>query len=384
MPRTTHAQRIRISASLLVISIATAWLLGGRISVSEEQANKPTRAHVTRVVWREIREHSSQTGQVEPRERIEVRSTLDGLLTRVHYRTGRVQRGDLLFELDASRFQLRVKQAVVAVTKAEVSVKRCQLEVARLKRLVAQQAVAIEEFEAKSIELLASEAEHAAARLSLESAELDLAATRVTAPSDGHIDEPLVHPGNVVDRGQLLATIVSHDPQRIVFQMTHDEFAALLRDRRLPKDLTGGGVKLSLYFANQAEAVTGTLDFVAAKFDDESRSIMLRGSFPNPDGKFIPGMRADVRFQFEAPRMALTFPSQVLCVWRETPESHRVMVVDKSNRLVPREIWTHPNTYPTPGTEIVRGLAEGEVIVADDFNFQVVGDEITPIMIEPK
>src|SRR5262249_58633957 len=108
---------------------------------------------------------------------------------------------------------------------AEARVKRADAERRRAGELFTRKAISKEEFDKVAADHAEAETALLVAKAAGEVARLNLAFTRVVAPTSGRIERRL-DPGNLVKADEtLLATLVSVDPVHVVFE--RDEIEAL-------------------------------------------------------------------------------------------------------------------------------------------------------------
>lgn len=103
----------------------------------------------------------------------------------------------------------------------------------------------------------------------------------------------------------------------------------------------------------------GRVSFVAPTVDESSRSGRVRVEFPNLHGELRPGMYATLLLDAIIDRDAVNVPAEAVV---QTGERNLVFVVGQRGALEPREIVLGARAGDR--FQIVRGLAEGERIVA--------------------
>nr|WP_090302523.1 efflux RND transporter periplasmic adaptor subunit [Ensifer sp. YR511] len=161
-------------------------------------------------------------GILEPSSMVRVGAQVSGQIKTIHVRAGHtVERGELLAEIDAVPQQnaLRVAQAKVEDMKAQRGVKQLQMEHAgstlrRQNSLIEQSAVsrsAFEEAETKfeilKAELASLDAQIKQSEVDLETAETNLAYTRITAPMGGQVLAVPVEQGQTLNSVQTAPTV---------------------------------------------------------------------------------------------------------------------------------------------------------------------------------
>ncbi|MGF1551070.1 MAG: efflux RND transporter periplasmic adaptor subunit [Paracoccaceae bacterium] len=241
------------------------------------------------------------TGRFEAADEIAVRARVEGRLDAVHFRPGQiVERGDLLFTLDARPFEAALAEAEARVAEARAARRLAEAELTRQQRLRdgghVSEAVLDEAVQAAE----AAGAAIAAAEAAAHRARLDLDFTRIHAPVTGRISDDAVSPGNLIAAGAagaVLTTIVSLDPIHFVFDATERQYLDYLRategtDLRERAGTTPVAVRLidEPDFAHE-----GAIDFVDNRLDRATGTIRGRAVLANPDGLLTPGMFGRLR-----------------------------------------------------------------------------------------
>jgi HlyD family secretion protein len=122
------------------------------------------------------------------------------------------------------------------------------------------------------------------AEIAVRRSELALERTRVTAPFGGRVASVKVVPGQQVNVGDELMTVLDLDPIRIEVQVLESEVGNLR---------TGGGAVLTLA-AFPGEAFHGRVETVNPLVDETTRKAKVTVSVPNRDARILPGMYANV------------------------------------------------------------------------------------------
>ncbi|MBM0104215.1 efflux RND transporter periplasmic adaptor subunit [Steroidobacter sp. S1-65] len=195
---------------LALILIAAAYFTFGRDRSKEV-------SYVTQdVVTGDLTVSVTATGNLEPRNQVEIGSELSGTVAKVHVDVNHeVKAGQVLAELDTTRLKAQVLQAESSlesaqarVLQADASAKEAKANLARLQKVrelsgnklpsqqdmdVAEAAVARAEGE-----LAAAKAAVSQARASLETIRTDLGKTEIRSPINGVILVRSVEPGQTV------------------------------------------------------------------------------------------------------------------------------------------------------------------------------------------
>ena len=184
---------------------------------------------------RTVIEWDEFAGQFEAVDYVEVRARVNGYLQSVHFQDGQmVKRGELLFAIDPRPYEASLATAEAALHQNQAQLELAARQVERNEALRKKDFVSASAFDQRVEEKKRAEALVEAARAQVRAAKLNLDYTRVAAPLSGRIGRKEMSAGNLVagdNAGQasLLATIVSLDPVRFVFDMSESEFLAYQR-----------------------------------------------------------------------------------------------------------------------------------------------------------
>lgn len=249
------------------------------------------------------------TGRFVPVEEVELRARVSGYLESVHFDDGqKVEKGDLMFQIDPRPFDAMVASAEAGVKQAEARLQLAEANRDRVKTLAETGAVSEEEADIRSSEVTQAQADLLAAQAQLTAASLDREFADVKAPISGIADRFEVTPGNFINGGTLgatmLTTIVPHDPIHCVFEV--DERTILEFTRMYFDDLAPGRegepieAEISVSDSDEFE-FSGKIDFSENQLDPETATVQLRVLVENDNEFLTPGLFAKVRLTVGQP-----------------------------------------------------------------------------------
>src|SRR5262249_27839877 len=160
------------------------------------------------------------------------------------------------------------------------------------------------------------------------------------APFDGRIDRRLKDPGNLVGSGEatVLAQINQVDPIYVYFNIADTDLARLLKGSRGipgPTDARKWPVLAGLP-DEEGYPHRGNLDFAAISLTTTTGTLLVRGTFPNPAGRILPGLYARVQVPFE-PKTAFLVPEVAI---GHDQQGAYVLVVNDKNVVERRGVKT--------------------------------------------
>ena len=297
----------------------------------------------------------------------EVRPQVSGIIQQRFFKEGSdVKAGDVLYQIDPATYQAAYDSARAALARAEANISRTRALAERYRELVEIRAVSRQEYDDATAALKQAEAEIAAGKAAVETARINLAYTRVTAPIAGRIGKSSVTVGALVMAGQgmPLAVIQQIDP---VYVDVTQSSAVLLQ---LQKAMASGALKRDS--ANRAKVKLiledgtaypqeGALQFQDVTVDQTTGSYILRIVFPNPKRVLLPGMFARAVLEEGVSEQALLVPQQG--VSRDPKGNPLALIVDAENKVQQRVL----TLVRTIGDRwlVSDGLAPGDRVVVE-------------------
>ena len=227
----------------------------------------------------------------------QVRARVGGILLKRNYVEGsQVEEGSVLFEIDPAPYEVALKQAQAQLAQAKAQLSSAETQWHRTEKLF-KEGYASEKTrdEARSNRdsLLASVQ---LAEAAVDSAQLNLDYTKVTAPISGITSLGAQSEGSLISttgESSLLTSITQIDPIYVIFSATEGEILSLtnMTERGLIKNPERGKdifAKLKLGDGSIYNE-DGKINFINPTIDEATGTIKLRAVFPNPEGKIRPG-----------------------------------------------------------------------------------------------
>jgi multidrug efflux system membrane fusion protein len=283
-----------------------------------------------------------QTGSTVPVASVDLVARVAGFLSEIHYQDGAtVKRGDLLFVIEPTPYEAKLKQADAALIGAQAELVRSQADFVRQSTLSQQgenTAVALDKArQARDTDQGAVMSAEAGVTL----AKVNLGYTRVTAPFDGVVSQHLVSVGGMVgETGETkLATIVQLEPIHVEFNMSEQnvlQVRANLGQKRLTlEDVEKIPLDVGL-MNEEGYPHAGTIDYVAPELDAATGTLLVRGIFANSNRALLPGSFLRVRVPMERrEENALLVPRRAL---GQDQEGRYVLVIGKEDLVEQRKV----------------------------------------------
>ncbi|MEO1750875.1 efflux RND transporter periplasmic adaptor subunit [Thiofaba sp. EF100] len=310
-------------------------------------------------------------------EQVEVRPRVGGMIERVLFKDGaRVEKGQVLYEIDPRPYAAQVARAEAALAQAEAQLNLARAEAARGRSLAASQALAREAIEQRDAASLVAEANVRAARAALEAARLDLDFTRVRAPIAGRINRTLITAGNLVsgpggNGATLLTTLVPLDPLHVYFEL--DERTMLGFGDAAPLGaMVGVALEGEEDFPHKAR-----IDYLDHSYDPSSGTRQVRAVLDNPKGIFAPGQFVRVLLTTARRYDTVSVPSRAV----GADQGRRfVLVVGADDTVEYRPVTLGPEIGGR--RPVLSGLAVGERVIVDGMQKARPGSKVAPQPLE--
>jgi len=368
---TQPLQLLRMTVALAALSVLAA------CSKPDAQGGPPPGpppVSVAAAVERDVVETDEFPGRIEAVESVEVRARVNGYIQSVDFKPGaQVRKGDLLFVIDPRPFEAEVARAEATLANTRAQLDLARTELARNEQLLAEQATSKREYDDAQAKVRQLDAQIRANQASLETARLNLAYTRVTAPVNGRVGKAEITIGNLVQgetpNSPLLTTVVSSNPVYASFEADEGAYLKYIGKAR------GGALTVAVGLADeQGFPHQGLLEFVDNRVDRQSGTVRMRAILDNKDERFTPGLFARIRLgDSGTPRKAVLVNDRAI----GTDQSKRfVLVLTAENKAEYREVRIG---RLVDGLRVVEsGLKPGEVIVVNGLQRVRPGAPVTP------
>ncbi len=297
----------------------------------------------------------------------EVRPQVSGIvLKRVFNEGSDVKAGQLLYQIDPAIYQAAFSSAKAAESRAEANLIPARLKEERYRDLVKIKAVSQQDHENSYAALKQAEAEVESARAAVETARINLAYTKVTAPISGRIGKSTVTDGALVTASQSAALATIQQLESMYVDITQSSAELLRLQQNLASGhLTKGGAaqaKVKLLLENGVSyPIEGRLKFSDVTVDPGTGSVTLRSIFPNPKQLLLPGMFVRAVIQEGVKDQAILVPQRG--VTRNPAGNAMVMVIGAEDKVEPRVI----KAERTIGDSwlVSEGLKEGDRVILE-------------------
>lgn len=272
----------------------------------------------------------------------EVRPQVSGIIQKRIFTEGSdVKAGQVLYQIDPATYQAAFASAKASQARAEASLVAVRLKAERYQELVKIKAVSQQENDDAQASLKQAEADVASAKAAVETARINLAYTKITAPISGRIGRSTVTDGALVTANQTtaLATIQQLGSMYVDVTQSSSDLIKLKQNLSsgLLKNASSTQAKVKLLLEDGTPyPQTGTMKFSEVTVDQSTGSITLRAVFPNPKQTLLPGMFVRAVVEEGIVEQAILIPQRG--VSRNPKGDATVMVVGAEDKVEPRMV----------------------------------------------
>jgi len=332
-----------MAASLLVFAACT----DENAPTDRRKASLPA-VEVTEVQQRDLPETIASVGSLVASEEVVIRPEISGIVNDFSFAEGEaVQRGDLLFSLEDEEIRQRLRARRAALTAAEAETENARKQLLRRRELLAEGTIATETFDEVQTRYETTKAR--VNRLEAEVREIleELENTQIRAPIDGITGERRIDPGDFVEIGDPLVTVVRTDLLEIDFTVAQRYANAVAEGQQVTIQTS----------ANPERVFEGRVFFVSPQLRENTRDLLIKARVENPDGLLRPGGFAKVELIVAVREQTLVVPEEALVPTR----TGYIVFVVRDQQARRREVAIG---LRRPGiVEIRRGLEPGETVI---------------------
>ena len=348
--------------ALFFIIIITIWLTYGLSSEAETYTNpRPLtmndglrKVQVERKQGELIERSINISGRTAANRSVELKAQIRSTVKAIHKQKGqKVKKGELIVELDARDWPARVEQA-------KAGLRQAQIEFDSAKKLVKKGLY-------NEAQLAQVETALANAKADLTNAQINLQATRITAPFNGVIDQRYVELGDFVKESISIVKLLDFSPYLVTGHAAEKD-AALIK--------TGDKAKATLI---NGDIVEGHIRFIAAEADHQTRTFPIEmevAANVNTEGRtgnMTSGLTAKIEVA-QAKQFAHHI-SPALLILNDQGQLG-IKGIDEDNQVIFHAI----DILKAENTGIwITGLAEESKVITVGQGFVEYGETVTPV-----
>jgi len=304
-------------------------------------------------------------GNTSSSQQVEVRARVDGFLDKRLYTEGAIVKlGQIMFQMDPKPFEAQLDAAKGALAEQKARLWTAQANLKRIKPLAAANAVSKKDLDDATGRVNAAAAAVEMARADVDTAQLNLGYTTITAPVTGVSSYARIQDGAYINQQSGPLTYVAQlDPMWVDFSISEDEMLKMQEQQKT------GLLRFPENHAFVVEIVladgtiypeTGKIFFRDANYSSQTGTFLLRATFDNPDGALRPGQFVRVRVQGAIRPNAILVPQVAVL---QGARGFFVWIVDKDGKAQTRAVdvgdWQGDNWF------IFKGLSAGDRVITD-------------------
>ena len=375
---------VRYRVSLLATVVLASGIMAtgcGKKSTASPPPSSPPEVGVIVVQPQRVALTTELPGRTSPYMIAEVRPQVNGIIQKRVFTEGSdVKAGQVLYLIDPATYQSAYASARAALSRAEANLVPARLKEERFRDLVKIKAVSQQDYDDASAALKQSEADVDSSKAAVETARINLAYTKVTAPISGRIGRSTVTNGALVTANQPAALATIQQLNTVYVDVTQTSADLLKLKQNLASGLMKNGgaaqarVKLLLEDGS-AYPSPGTLKFSEVTVDQSTGSITLRAIFPNPKQTLLPGMFVRAILEEGVSEQAILVPQRG--VTRNPKGEAMVMVVGAEEKVEPRPI----KVVRTVGDSwlVSEGLKAGDRVILEGIQKARPGTQVKAV-----
>ena len=362
-PRTVfriHGEALHGAAVLGVLAI----LLGG-CGKPEPPAPPPPEVKVVKVEPRDTPVTFEFVGNTISSQQVEVRARVDGFLDeRLYIEGSLVKAGQVMFQMDPKPFEAQLDAAKGALAEQKARLWTAQANLKRIKPLAAANAVSKKDLDDATGRVNSAAAAVEMARAEVDTAQLNLGYTTISAPVTGVSSYARIQNGAYINQLSGPLTYVAQlDPIWVDFSISEDEMLRLREQRK--SDLLqwpeNNAFEVDIVLADGSIFPnTGRIFFRDANYSAQTGTFLLRATFENPEGTLRPGQFVRVRVKGMTRPHAILVPQTAVL---QGAGGFFVWIVDKDGKAQTRPVevgdWQGDNWF------INKGLTAGDRVISD-------------------
>lgn len=348
---------------LLGLSIMVIAQACGTSTGSEQPVNAPQRLPVLTLHPQPATTYNEYPAALEGSKDIEIRSQVDGQLEHIYVDEGAyVQEGQPLFRINDRVYAEQLNNAKASLAAAEANLTNARIDVDKLTPLVKNGVVSNVQLNAALAAERAAEANVQQARALVESAQINLGYTVISAPVSGYIGRIPFKMGSLISTTTPEPLTVLSEIRNVLayFSLSENDFIGFKSrvEGATIAEKIGNLPPVELVLSDgSVYAQKGKVELVTGQFDQRTGTITFRAAFPNEDGLLRSGNTGKIRIPDVSPSVLL-IPQEATF---ELQDKVFIFALVDSNRVESRPI-------PIAGKSgtyylVERGVSPGDRIV---------------------
>lgn len=363
----------------LYLIAATAVMTGACHRSKEKESDTVPAINVAEAQTDSIVLHKDYPGYLEAHNKADVVGEVSGRLLTQNFKSGSyVNKGQVLFTIESTKYRDAVEQAQASLTTAKSQRDYYSTQSAAMQKAYEQDAVSKMELLQSQSSLRQAEASIRNAQAALENAQTMLAKCTVRAPISGYITLNAISAGNYVNgegNPQTLATIYDNSVFDATFSIEDDQYRTLLGTDKGSSGALYRNIPLK-FQTTMPHKYTADLYYVAPSVNTSTGSLQLVGSVNNINNELKDGMYVTVSLPYGTDAKAVVVNDAAL----STDQLGKYLyVVNDSDKVVYTPVTVGP-LYKDSLRVIEKGIKAGDRYVTEALLTVRNGMKIKPVL----
>src|SRR4051794_40856927 len=319
-----------------------------------------------------IEDASEYVGTLKSLRSTTVQPQIDGQITQVLVKSGdRVRQGAPLMQIDPQRQQAAVTSQEAQRAALEAAVNFARQQAQRSQELFAAGAISKQEQEQAATALQTAEANLKALQAQVQQQVVNLRYFTVTAPTSGVVGDVPVRVGNQVTPQTILTTIDQNETLEVHIDVPVERAAQLKP-----------GLPIRILSSDGSQELAETkATFVSPHVDDQTQSVLVKGTVPNRAGALRASQYVRARIVWKTSD-ALVVP--VTAVLRINGQFFAFVAEDAGGKLVAKQRAIAVGPIAGQNYPILSGIKPGERVVTSGAQKLADGAPIQPANQNPE
>ncbi len=348
-----------VGIAVLVVLAGLAWRWNSGKADAGATANKagaaPISVTTALVIQQNLPVRVIANGSVVALQAVDVRAQISSIVNAIHITEGQyVQKGDLLFTLDARTEEANLKKAEAQVVKSRSDMASAERNLKRQTELFQQKFISQAALDTALTQMDLLKGQVAVDQAAAEAQRVARTFAEIRAPLSGRTGAIAVRVGTLVQpTGTALVTISQIDPIGVAFSVPERELPHV--QRAMAKGELPVTIELA---APQKQVLKGKLSFIESTVDSASGTIAMKATFANAEKALWPGSFVNVSLTPRILPDALVVPVQAV---QSGPERKFVYAV-ADGKAVMRPIEVQ---ITQAGFAAIKGVEAGTRVVVE-------------------
>lgn len=367
--RVSRTRAIMVLTALVVCAVLYWWrpgVLSGTAAPAKTTAVIPVEtALATRM---NVPIYLQGLGTVQAFYTVKITPQVSGQLQKVGFVEGQmVNKGTLLAQIDPRTYQAALEQAVATKAKDAAQLANAERDLKRYRTLAPENLTSRQTLDTQQAQVAQIKAQLKADQAAIDSARTELDYTTIRSPIRGLTGIRMVDPGNIVHATDTtpIVVITQVQPISVIFTLPENDLY------EINSAMAKGPVSVVALAADASAGDKvmldrGTIDLIDNQIDQDTGTIRLKATFPNPHKTLWPGEFVTTRTLLKTEHDVLTIPSTAL---QRGPDGTFTYVVQPDDTVKAQPITVSDENGDT--VVVNSGLASGaRVVTSNQFRLQ--------------